>query len=89
MTRVQVLLAEEERERFRRQAEREGLSLSAWLRRAGQDRIRSRQGRRISTVRELREFFREIDAREKGREPDWAEHKAAIARSKASGQSGT
>jgi hypothetical protein len=89
MTRVQVLLAEEERERFRRQAEREGLSLSAWLRRAGQDRLRSRQGRRISTVRELREFFREIDAREKGREPDWEEHLAVMARSRASGGSGT
>jgi hypothetical protein len=82
MTRVQVLLAEEERERFRRQAEREGLSLSAWLRRAGQDRLRSRQGRRISTVRELREFFREI-------EPDWEEHLAVMARSRASGGSGT
>jgi hypothetical protein len=89
MTRVQVLVAEEERERFRRQAEREGLSLSAWLRRAGQDRLRSRQGRRISTVRELREFFREIDAREKGHEPDWEEHLAVMARSRASGGSGT
>jgi hypothetical protein len=70
VTPVQVLLQEEEREQFRRQAEREELSLSAWLRRAGQERLRSRQGRRISTVRELREFFREIDAREKGREPE-------------------
>jgi hypothetical protein len=89
MTRVQVLLQEEEREQFRRQAEREGLSLSAWLRRAGLDRLRSRQGRRISTVRELREFFREIDVREKGREPDWDEHLAVMVRSRAAGGSGT
>ena len=89
MTRVQVLLMEEEREQFRRQAEREGLSLSAWLRRAGQERLRSRQARRLSTVRELREFFREIDAQEKGREPDWDEHLAVMARSRASGGSGT
>jgi hypothetical protein len=89
MIRVQVLLPEGEREQFRREAEREGVSLSAWLRRAGQDRLRSRQGRRISTVRELREFFREIDAREKGREPDWQEHLAVMARSRAAGGSGT
>lgn len=89
MTRVQVLLPEEERERFRREAEREGLSLSAWLRRAGQERLRSRQGRRLSTVRELREFFRGIDAREKGREPDWDEHLGVMERSRASGGSGT
>jgi hypothetical protein len=89
MTRVQVLLEEAEREQFRRQAEREGLSLSAWLRRAGRERLRSPQGRRLSTVRELREFFREVDAREKGREPDWDEHLAVMARSRASGGSGT
>jgi hypothetical protein len=89
MTRVQVLLEEAEREQFRREAEREGLSLSAWLRRAGQERLRSRQGRRLSTVRELREFFREVDAREKGREPDWPEHLAVMERSRASGASGT
>jgi hypothetical protein len=89
MTRVQVLLDEGELAHFRREAQREGLSLSAWLRQAGQERLRSRRGRRIQTVDDLREFFHEVSAREKGREPDWAEHKAAIARSKASGQSGT
>ena len=89
MTRVQVLLEEAEREEFRRQAEREGLSLSAWLRRAAQERLRSRARRRLSTLRELREFFREVDAREKGREPDWDEHLAVMARSRASGGSGT
>jgi hypothetical protein len=60
MRRIQVLVDAGQQEHFRRQAEREGLSLSAWLRRA-----------------------------EKGREPDWDEHEAAIARSRASGQSGT
>jgi hypothetical protein len=88
MRRIQVLVGEGEQEQFRRQAEREGLSLSAWLRRAGQERLRSRRGRRISTMRELREFFREIDTREKGREPDWDEHLAVMARSRASGASG-
>jgi hypothetical protein len=89
MRRVQVLLAEGEQEHFRQQAEREGLSLSAWLRQAGQERLRSRRGRPMSTLRDLRDFFRAVDTREKGREPDWAEHLAVIGRSRASGQSGT
>ncbi len=89
MRRVQVLLEEQEREQFRREAERQGLSLSAWLRRAGQERLEARRRRRITSPRELRAFFRAADAREKGREPDWDEHEAVIARSKASGQSGT
>lgn len=89
MRRVQVLLDEGEQEHFRQQAEREGLSLSAWLRQAGQERLRSRRVRRLSTLRELREFFRAVDAREKGREPDWDEHLAVIDRSRTSGTSGT
>jgi hypothetical protein len=89
MTRVQVLLEEGERERFRRQAAREGLSLSAWLRRAGLERLDARGARRIGTVGELRDFFRAVDAREAGREPDWEEHEKVIARSRASGQSDT
>jgi hypothetical protein len=89
MRRVQVLLEESEQEHFRQQAEREGLSLSAWLRQAGQERLRSRRGRRLSTLRDLRDFFRVVDAREKNREPDWDEHLAVIERSQASGASGT
>jgi hypothetical protein len=87
--RVQVLLDEVEREQFRRQAEREGLSLSAWLRRAGQEQLGAIQGRRLGSLRDLKAFFNAVDAREKGREPDWDEHQAVIARSRASGQSGT
>ncbi len=89
MRRVQVLLEEGEQEHFRQQAEREGLSLSAWLRQAAQERLRSRRGRRLSTQRDLRDFFRAVDAREKGREPDWDEHLAVIERSRASGGSAT
>jgi hypothetical protein len=89
MKRVQVLVEAAEEEQFRRQAEREGLSLSAWFRRAGQERLGARRSRRIRTVGELKAFFRAVRVREKGREPDWAAHKAAIGRSRASGQSGT
>lgn len=89
MKRVQVLVEEAQMEQFRRQAEREGLSLSAWLRRAGQERLGARRARRLSSLGELRDFFRAVDAREKGREPDWAEHEAVIGRSRGSGGSGT
>ena len=86
MKRVQVLLDEAEFKRFRRQAEKEGLSLSAWLRRAGHERLVAHGSLRITTLRGLKAFFRTVDAREEGREPDWNEHKATIARSLASEQ---
>src|SRR5438094_78621 len=38
-SRVQVILSDEDREAFRLQAEREGVSLSAWLRDAGRRRL--------------------------------------------------
>ena len=38
-TRIQVIVEEAEREAFRSVAEQEGLSLSAWLRQAGKDRL--------------------------------------------------
>jgi len=89
MKRVQVLVDAAEEERFRRQAEREGLSLSAWLRRAGQERLEAKGERRITSLRDLKAFFRAVDARERGREPDWEQHEGVISRSRASGQSGT
>lgn len=88
--RVQVILPDDEREVFARQAAREGLSLSAWLRRSGRERLAiARREARLSTVAKLRAFFRECDGRERGREPDWDDHRAVIARSAGSGTSGT
>ena len=84
--RVQVILDEEEKELFQRQARREGLSLSAWLRRAGEERLSTRQASpRVETVEELRSFFAACDQRESGREPDWDEHLAVMEASKRSG----
>ncbi len=88
-TRVQVVLGQEERERFRRQAELEGKSLSSWLREAGRERLDTRRARRIASAADLNAFFRKCDARERGREPDWEEHQAVIERSRRSGQSPT
>jgi hypothetical protein len=75
--RVQVVLDAKDRERFREHARREGMSLSAWLRRAGQKMV---EQHRRWTPAELRAFFREIDRRNKGkgREPDWEETKRLI-----------
>ncbi len=78
-TRVQVILGEEEREAFRSRAERDGLSLSAWLREAGREKLTAQEpAKRITSLEELRAFFATCDAREKGREPDWEEHLAVI-----------
>jgi hypothetical protein len=86
-TRVQVILDEQEKELFQRQARREGLSLSAWLRRAGEQRLRSdARAPKIDSVTELRAFFSACDEREEGREPDWEEHRAVLEASIRSGE---
>lgn len=87
--RVQVLLDEEEREAFRKLAEQQGLSLSAWLREAGRARLAAAQSGGIRDLEELRQFFFEIDAQEQGTEPDWEQHRHVIHRSISSGGTGT
>jgi hypothetical protein len=86
-TRIQVVVDEAEREAFREQADREGLSLSAWLREAGQRRLRQERPR-LDTVDELDAFFASLPDQQ-GVEPDWDAHKRVIGESMASGQSGT
>ena len=90
MDRVQVLLSPEEEEAFRRVAEREGMSLSAWLRQAGLARLESwSQRQRIRTVEALGLFFADCDEREQGPEPDWNDHLETMRRSRSRGDSGT
>jgi len=90
MVRVQVLMTPEEREAFRRMARGEGLSLSAWLRKAGLERLAAAGAcERIEEPEQLDGFFRRCDARESGREPDWEDHLEVIRRSGRSGQSDT
>jgi hypothetical protein len=88
-TRIQVVVDEEERESFRRQAQAEGLSLSAWLRQAGRERLNSRALPSTGALAALRRFFAECDAHEKGREPDWQHHLEVIEASRQRGSSGT
>jgi hypothetical protein len=88
--RVQVLVDETEREAFRQVAEREGKSLSGWLRESAKERLEaSKAANRITSVADLKKFFKACDLREKGREPDWQEHLRAMEESRATGRSDT
>ena len=83
MARVQLVIPDEDRARFVQQAKKEGLSFSAWLRAAAQDRLAKQQDRRpFQSVEELEDFYKRIDARHEaeglGPEPDWEEHKRVI-----------
>ena len=87
--RVQVVVDRLERERFRRMATEQGMSLSAWLREAGRAKAADGEAKRRMTPAALRAFFKKCDAREREREPEWEQHRAVIDRSFAKGQSGT
>ena len=88
--RVQVLLQPEEKLRLQRQAEREGVSLSAWLRQAALDRLAALiVEHRFATRAELRKFFERCRDLEEGSEPDWEVQREVIERSTRSGTSNT
>jgi hypothetical protein len=88
-TRVQVVVDKVEREEFRRAAAREGLSLSDWLRRAARARLEAVRPPALSSLDELRAFFDDCDARERGSEPDWDQHLQVIGESRAAGRAAT
>ncbi|KPJ94148.1 MAG: hypothetical protein AMS18_04340 [Gemmatimonas sp. SG8_17] len=86
VTRIHILLDEAEKERYRRRAERAGMSLGAWLRQAAQEKLAAEQSAiRLETVAELRAFFASCDEREPDKEPDWADHRRVIESSQQSG----
>jgi hypothetical protein len=86
MTRIHILLDESEKERYRRRAERAGMSLGAWLRQAAREKLAAEESAtRLGTVAELRAFFAACDERESEKEPDWEEHRRVIESSKQSG----
>ena len=90
IVRVQVLIKAREREAFRQVAEREGKSLSGWLRESALDRLEATKATaKITSAADLRKFFKACDLREKGREPDWEEHLKAMEASRKTGRSGT
>ena len=79
MARVQLVIPDADRDRYVYQAQREGMTFSAWLRAAAEERLAKQQPKRFESVEELREFFRECNERAgPGREPDWEESKRVI-----------
>ena len=76
MARVQLIIPDEERDRFVQQARKEGMTFSAWLRAAARARLEQRQSvERFESPEDLKRFFAECSKREgPGREPDWEEH---------------
>ncbi len=77
--RVQVILEEKEAAQFKAQAQKESKSLSSWLRDAGKKVLHETRRRGpLKDPTSLKSFFKECDKREKGKEPDWEEHKQLI-----------
>lgn len=88
--RIQVVVDDREAERFRRQAEAEGVSLSRWLRRLGRERVAAADREEsIETVEGLKDFWTVCDSAQSGREPDWGEHLEVMRRSRSRGSSET
>lgn len=77
--RIHLVVEEADKERYRREAEREGVSLSEWLRDAARRKLAEADARaELDTLEKLRDFFAACDRRERGREPDWQEHRRVI-----------
>ena len=91
MARFQLIIPDEDRDRFVYQARLEGMSLSAWLRAAAEDRIEQRERLKpFSSSADVREFFQDHDDSGSGlREPDWEKHLKTLRESKLAGSSGT
>ena len=80
MARVQLVISDEDRDRFVRQARSEGMTLSEWLRVAAHRQLEEQQrSHPFESPADLEEFFRICDVLEgPKREPDWQEHLAVI-----------
>ncbi|MDE2755810.1 MAG: antitoxin [Acidobacteriota bacterium] len=91
MARVQLVIADEDRDRFVHQARREGMTLSAWLRAAAHERLQERQrAKPFQSPEDLEEFFRACDRLEGPEtEPDWDRHLDLINQSRRRGTSDT
>jgi hypothetical protein len=90
MARVQLLIPDEERDRFVQQARIEGRSLSAWLRAAAGQRLAEKQcSVPFESAEDLQRFFRDCDALEGPKmEPDWEEHLEVVNESRRGGTGG-
>ena len=87
MGRFQLVIPDDDRARFARQASREGLSLSAWLRAAAEERLERQSSlERFSSQADVDAFFTRCDTLAGPEvEPDWERHCAVIAESRSRG----
>ncbi len=86
MTHIHRFVTESEKAHYQNQARREKKSLGARLREAAEGKLADATRSGGFTLDDLRRFNDEFDAREEGkREPDWLEHKRAIAESEVHG----
>ena len=91
MARVQLLIPDNDRDRFVHQARREGMTLSSWLRSAAHERLgRQHRSRLFDSPADIDEFFRACDELDgAGPEPNWDEHLNVIDESRSRGASST
>ena len=91
MARINLVISDDDRDRFIYQARREGMTLSAWLRSAARERLeKARRARPFESLEDVEEFFRASDtAAGPGPEPDWKEHLDVIDQSRRHGLPGT
>ncbi len=91
MARIQLLVRDEDRDRFLHQARAEGVTLSAWLRAAAHQRLGDKQkSHPFRSAAEMRGFFRECDDLDgPAVEPDWEEHLRVIGQSRRRGAAET
>ena len=91
MARVQLVMADDDRDRFVHQARQEGMSLSAWLRAAARERLAKRQSVTLfQSPEDVEEFFRSRAALEGPEtEPDWDEHVRVMSDSRGRGVAST
>lgn len=80
--RLHILITRDEKERYRAIAEREGQTLSGWIRAAIRERAeRYAASHHIRTAGDLDRFFHELDEHEstcEEMEPDWEVHARLI-----------
>ena len=91
MARVQLVMADDDRDRFVHQARQEGMSLSAWLRAAARERLEKRKIVKLfQSPEEVEEFFESCAALAGPEtEPDWDEHLRVMSESRGRGVAGT
>lgn len=91
MARVQLVMPDEDHDRYVRQARLEGMSLNAWLRAAAREHWDKRRAiRRFESPTDVQEFFVSCAAREgAGTEPDWNDHLRVMHESRGQGAAET